>query len=91
MKFPPQRAIGKANPVALNIFCTSKYSEKQLIEATLKTFSLKPKDIIDALKLTEPIFSFTSCYGHFGNPLFPWEQVLDTYTSKLKGELAYGN
>ena len=86
-------AIGKANPVALNIntFGTSNYSEKQLIEATLKTFSLKPKDIIDTLKLKEPIFSFTSCYGHFGNPLFPWEQVLDTYTSKLKGELAYGN
>ena len=33
------------------------------------------KGIIETLQLRRPIYSNTSAYGHFGNPVLPWEQV----------------
>jgi S-adenosylmethionine synthetase len=82
-------AIGKAEPVALNVhtFATSKVADEQLTEAVRTVFSLKPKDIIEELGLRSPIYNLTSCYGHFGNSLFAWEQVSERYREALKGEL----
>ena len=82
-------AIGKAEPVALNVhtFATSKVADEQLTESVRTVFSLKPKDIIEELGLRSPIYNLTSCYGHFGNSLFAWEQVSERYREALKGEL----
>ncbi len=82
-------AIGKAEPVAVNAhtFATGKYDDEQLTEAVLTVFSLKPSDIIEELGLRSPIYSLTSCYGHFGNALFAWEQVSKRYMQALRGEL----
>jgi S-adenosylmethionine synthetase len=82
-------AIGKAEPVAVNVhtFATGKVDDEQLAEAVRTVFSLKPGDIIDQLGLRSPIYNLTSCYGHFGNALFAWEQVSERYMEALRGEL----
>ena len=82
-------AIGKAEPVAVHVhtFATGKVDDDQLADAVRTVFSLKPKDIIEELGLRSPIYNLTSCYGHFGNSLFAWEQVSERYIEALKGEL----
>ena len=70
-------AIGKAEPVAVNMntFFTGKVDDGELTKMVIDTYSLKPQDIIERLGLRFPIYRYTSCYGHFGNPQFPWEQI----------------
>jgi S-adenosylmethionine synthetase len=82
-------AIGKAEPVAVNVhtFSTGKVDDEQLAEAVRTVFSLKPSDIIEQLGLRSPIYNLTSCYGHFGNALFAWEQVSERYIEALRNEL----
>lgn len=86
-------AIGKADPVAVNVhtFSTGTVADEKLAQAITNVFSLRPRDIIEQLGLRNPVFSLTSCYGHFGNALFAWEQVTEPYTKALKGELAHDN
>lgn len=86
-------AIGKANPVAVNVhtFSTGVVSDGVLAQAVMNVFSLRPRDIINQLGLRNPVFSLTSCYGHFGNALFAWEQVKEQYTKAIKGELEHDN
>lgn len=70
-------AIGTAEPVAVDIdtFGTGEYSNEVLHDAVLAVFDLTPAGIIRTLRLNEPIFSYTACYGHFTNPNYPWEQT----------------
>ena len=82
-------AIGKAEPVAVDVhtFATGKYDDEQLAEAVRRVFSLKPGDIIDQLGLRRPMYKPTSCYGHFGDPTFAWEQVSEHQVQALRDEL----
>lgn len=69
-------AIGVAEPVSISIFHygTSKYTSKQLLKIVNHNFDLRPGRIVKELGLKRPIYSETSCYGHFGREQFPWEQ-----------------
>ncbi|KAK4315941.1 hypothetical protein Pmani_012854 [Petrolisthes manimaculis] len=69
-------AIGVAEPVSISIFHygTSKYTSKQLLKIVNHNFDLRPGRIVKELGLKAPIYSETSCYGHFGREQFPWEQ-----------------
>lgn len=71
--------IGVAEPVSLMIdsFGTGKIAPERLVEIVRDTFSFKPADMINHLKLLRPIFKKTSCYGHFGrnDPDFTWEHT----------------
>ena len=51
--------------------------EDKIIEAINKVFDLRPKAIIDYLKLKRPIYEKTAAYGHFGrnDPDFTWEKT----------------
>jgi S-adenosylmethionine synthetase len=86
-------AIGKAEPVAVDVhtFATGKVDDARLAKAVRSVFSLKPKDIIEELGLRSPIYNLTSCYGHFGNALFAWEQTSERYAEALKKELGIRN
>ncbi len=81
-------AIGVAEPVSVLIDTegTSKISEKKLSRIVRKLFPLKPKQMIDHLKLARPIFAETSHGGHFGRalPNFTWEKT--DMVSKLRRE-----
>jgi S-adenosylmethionine synthetase len=82
-------AIGKAEPVAVEVhtFATGKVDDGELAEAVCRVFSLKPRDIIEELGLRKAVYNLTSCYGHFGNARFAWEQTSGRYAEALKREL----
>ena len=69
-------AIGVAEPVSISIFHygTSQYTSQQLLKIVNHNFDLRPGRIVKELGLKRPIYSETSCYGHFGRDQFPWEQ-----------------
>jgi S-adenosylmethionine synthetase len=56
---------------------TGVISEEQLSEIVRKTFDLRPRAIVSALKLLRPIYRETARHGHFGRelPQFTWERT----------------
>jgi S-adenosylmethionine synthetase len=72
-------AIGVAQPVAVNVdvFGTGKLPEVKISQLVREHFDLRPRAIIEDLKLQRPIFSKTSAYGHFGRKEkeFTWEKT----------------
>ena len=70
-------AIGKKEPISICIdtFGTGVMSDEQLLEVVKTNFSFDVNNIIDELDLRKPIYKKTSCYGHFGDPQFSWEQI----------------
>lgn len=74
-------AIGVADPISLTVdtFNTGKIPDEEIEDLIKKNFDLRPRAIIDILKLKSPIYRKTSVYGHFGRneQEFTWE-----YTDK---------
>lgn len=72
-------AIGVAKPLSVMVdtFGTGKISDEKITELVLKHFDMRPKAVIDHLKLLRPIYRKTAVYGHFGRnePDFAWEQT----------------
>ena len=96
-------AIGVAEPVGLyvNTYKTAKINmtDAEIAEKVKKIFSLKPRQIIERLKLLNPIYSETASYGHFGREyekvikfnkeveLFTWEKLDFVDTIKKEFEI----
>lgn len=82
-------AIGVADPVSVMVDCfgTEKCDLEKLQKNIPEIFPLKPREIIKHLNLRKPIYSQTTCYGHFGRelPEFTWEKK--DKVSELKGFL----
>jgi S-adenosylmethionine synthetase len=72
-------AIGVAQPLSINVntFGTGKIGDAKLIEAIRETFDLRPRAIVEDLRLKRPIYAKTAAYGHFGreDADFTWEQT----------------
>jgi len=72
-------AIGVAEPVSVFIQTenTAKVSEKKLSDVVRDLFPLKPRDMIQYLNLSRPIYFQTAFGGHFGRnlPDFTWERT----------------
>lgn len=70
-------AIGMAEPVGLYVdtFGTGKERDDRIAEAIMQAVDLRPFAIIESLGLRAPIFSQTTCYGHFGKEEMTWEQL----------------
>ncbi len=72
-------AIGVADPVSILVddFGAGRVDLDRANKAVREVFPLKPREIIEYLKLRRPIFRKTSVYGHFGRnePEFTWEQT----------------
>jgi S-adenosylmethionine synthetase len=72
-------AIGVADPVSvrLDTFGTGQVDEDKLAAAVRKVFPLKPRGIIEHLKLLRPIYRETARHGHFGRSGdgFTWEKA----------------
>jgi len=71
-------AIGVSEPTSIHVeaFGTHRCDLNLLVRAIYDLFPTEPLDIIETLRLREPIYQPTATYGHFGNPNYPWE-VLD--------------
>jgi len=72
-------AIGLAQPVSvmLNTFGTGKVADHKILELVKQHFDMRPKAIIDQLRLLRPIYRKTAVFGHFGrdDPDFAWERT----------------
>ncbi len=71
--------IGVANPVSVLVSSlgTGEIPDSILTKAVRDVFDLRPYFITQKLDLKRPIYSKTSCYGHFGRELseFTWEKT----------------
>ena len=71
-------SIGVADPVSILVTSqnTSEYPDSVLTDSVREVFNLRPYYITKRLDLKRPIYSKTSCYGHFGRelPEFTWEK-----------------
>ncbi|MGB9914386.1 MAG: methionine adenosyltransferase [Candidatus Bathyarchaeales archaeon] len=76
-------AIGLAQPVSVfvNTCGTGKLPDDEILELVKKHFDMRPKAIIEHLRLLRPIYRKTAVFGHFGrdDPDFTWE-----YTDKAE-------
>jgi S-adenosylmethionine synthetase len=93
-------AIGVAEPVSIYVdtFGTGEKTDEEIARAVRDVFDFRPRGIIDALRLRDPIFKPTAAYGHFGRTprdeilgggrtvrLFPWEET--NRTEELRSAL----
>ncbi|RKP05943.1 S-adenosylmethionine synthase [Thamnocephalis sphaerospora] len=69
-------AIGVAEPLSIFIdtYGTGRRSDDELLKIINDNFDLRPGVIVRELKLTNPVYRRTACYGHFGREEFTWEQ-----------------
>jgi S-adenosylmethionine synthetase len=70
-------AIGVAEPLSITVmtYGSATKKHKELLEIVKENFDLRPGRIIKDLRLKEPIYQQTSCYGHFGRDEdFTWER-----------------
>lgn len=85
-------AIGVAEPVSVmvNTLETGKLADEKIVKIVKEMFDLKPKSIIQHLKLRRPIYKKTACYGHFGRMEegFTWEQLDKAEAIKRKARKA---
>ena len=87
-------AIGVSEPVSLTVetYGTSnlKLSHGEIAAKILEIFDMRPKGLIDRLKLKNPIYSPTAAYGHMGREpykengleFFTWEKL--DYVDRVK-------
>jgi S-adenosylmethionine synthetase len=72
-------AIGVANPLSVMVdtLGTGKMSDERITGIVKKHFDMRPRAIIEHLKLLRPIYRKTAAYGHFGRsgPGFTWEKT----------------
>jgi S-adenosylmethionine synthetase len=72
-------AIGVSSPISVmvNSFNTAVVAEEKIENAIKLIAPLKPAELINHLKLLQPIYSKTAAYGHFGRsePEFTWEHT----------------
>lgn len=71
--------IGVAEPVSILVSSlgTGEVPDSILTKAVREVFDFRPYHISKRLDLKRPIYSKTSCYGHFGRelPEFNWEKT----------------
>ena len=72
-------AIGLADPLSVLVDTqgTAKIKEEKIVDLVRRHFPLRPRGIIEHLKLRRPIYTQTARHGHFGrnHPDFTWEQT----------------
>jgi len=70
-------AIGVAQPISVfvNTYGTGKLPDDEILALVKKHFDMRPKAIIEHLRLLRPIYRKTAVFGHFGrdDPDFTWE------------------
>jgi len=72
-------AIGVPDPVSIMVdsYGTAKIEEDKIKELIRAHFDMRPKKMIESLKLYRPIYKKTAVFGHFGRsePEFTWEKT----------------
>lgn len=68
--------FGEAKPAMLCVVADGKDSTKitTLVE---QKFDFRPQAIIEQLGLKKPMYLATAAYGHFTDPAYPWECIIE--------------
>ncbi len=71
--------IGLSKPISIYIdtFGTEKVKLSRIYDIVNTNFDFSVGKIIESLNLTQPIYTKTACFGHFGNPEYPWEKIIE--------------
>lgn len=71
--------IGLSKPISIYIdtFGTEKVKLSKIYDIVNNNFDFSVGKIIDSLNLTQPIYTKAACFGHFGNPEYPWEKIIE--------------
>ncbi len=72
-------AIGVSQPVSVCVdtFGSGVHSDEELLTIIKNNFNFEVGNILSELDLRKPIYAKTACYGHFGNPEFSWEKIIE--------------
>jgi len=70
-------AIGLSQPVGVDVNTYGTGDDEKLSRLVQQKVDLRPGAIIERLNLQRPIYARTACFGHFSNPEYPWEKVID--------------
>ncbi len=70
-------SIGVAEPMSVHVdtFGSGTIEDEKIVNIIKEVFGLKPQQIINHLKLKNPIYSPLSAYGHFGRDGYEWEKT----------------
>ncbi len=81
-------AIGVAKPVSVNVntYGTAKVNlnDEQIAAKVADLFDMRPKALIERLKLKNPIYFPTASYGHVGRE--PYTQEVEVFYVRIKEE-----
>ncbi len=81
-------AIGVAKPVSINVntYGTAKVNlnDEQIAAKVADLFDMRPKALIERLKLKNPIYFPTASYGHVGRE--PYTQEVEVFYVRIKEE-----
>lgn len=72
--------IGQKEPLtkSLETFATEKVAKTKIEKFAWELLDLSVPGIVKGLNLSRPIYRQTACYGHFGRPGFPWEEIVNS-------------
>lgn len=84
-------AIGVAKPLSIHVdtFKTGKIDDRKIEKLIEANFDLRPRAIIEHLKLMRPIYKETARYGHFGRngDAYTWEKTDKAAALKRQADL----
>ena len=68
--------FGEAQPAMLCVVADGNDSTK-IKSFVEQSFDFRPQAIIERLELKQPIYFSTAAYGHFTDPAYPWERIIE--------------
>lgn len=68
--------FGEENPAMISIE-TNQHTSSNISKIVLQNFDFRPQAIIERLNLKNIKYQPTATYGHFTNPTYPWERVIE--------------
>jgi S-adenosylmethionine synthetase len=69
--------FGSETPVMIDVQTTPDEKENAILTMIIDKFDFRPNAIIERLGLREMKYCQTAVYGHFTNPHYPWEELID--------------
>lgn len=68
--------FGEENPVMIHVDTDGDFSDK-ISDMVHEKFDFRPRAIIERLNLKKTLFLPTATYGHFTDPSYPWEEIIE--------------
>ena len=68
--------FGYEYPVMINVIVDGK-EDKNILNMVKETFDFHPSAICERLNLRQTKYLPTATYGHFTDPLYPWESIIN--------------